>query len=161
MKISSSTMHVPWDSAGCFCPVGDLVNYAALEDEQVVCEAFTEDGMAVNGEQVDAKSARLTDGVFEVEFDAYCFYARRNYKKGNQVRLSYGTHTNLELLEHYDFTLNSNPNCNAYIPLPHDLHSLHSWPKDSLQIDHNGTPSFDLLVALRIWATPKNLHKSI
>ncbi|KAI3519052.1 hypothetical protein L1887_08038 [Cichorium endivia] len=155
-SISSRTMHVPWDGAGCFCPVGDFFNYAAPEEEQVVSEDFMADGMCVNG-----RSTRLTDGVFEDESDAYCFYARTNYRKGDQVLLSYGTYTNLELLEHYGFILNSNPNDKAYIPLPCDLHSLHSWPKDSLYINHSGTPSFAMLAAMRLWATPTRLHKSI
>ncbi|CAI9265474.1 unnamed protein product [Lactuca saligna] len=156
-SISSRTMHVPWDAAGCFCPIGDFFNYAAPEEEQVVSEDFRDD----DGEQMDGISARLTDGVFEDEYDAYCFYARTNYKKGDQVLLSYGTYTNLELLEHYGFILNSNPNDKAYIPLPPDLHSLHSWPKDSLYIHHNGTPSFALLASMRLWATPTHLQKSI
>lgn len=27
--VSSRTLHIPWDDAGCLCPVGDLFNYAA------------------------------------------------------------------------------------------------------------------------------------
>ncbi|KAI3798726.1 hypothetical protein L1987_34004 [Smallanthus sonchifolius] len=153
-SISSRTMHIPWDSAGCFCPVGDFFNYAAPEDEQVFSEDLTAADMA-------AKSLRLTDGVFEGESAAYCFYARTNYKKGDQVLLSYGTYTNLELLEHYGFILNNNPNDKAYIPLPSDLYSLYSWPLDSLYIHQNGKPSFSLLAVMRLWATPKHLQKSV
>ncbi|KAI3794401.1 hypothetical protein L1987_37032 [Smallanthus sonchifolius] len=153
-SISSRTMHIPWDSAGCFCPVGDFFNYAAPEDEQVFSEDLTAADMA-------AKSLRLTDGVFEEEFAAYCFYARTNYKKGDQVLLSYGTYTNLELLEHYGFILNNNPNDKAYIPLPSDLYSLCSWPLDSLYIHQNGKPSFALLAVTRLWATPTHLQKSV
>ncbi|KAL7223602.1 hypothetical protein ACSBR1_025122 [Camellia fascicularis] len=32
-SISSRTLHVPWDNAGCLCPVGDLFNYAAPGEE--------------------------------------------------------------------------------------------------------------------------------
>lgn len=71
-------MHISWDSAGCFCPVGDFFNYAAPEDEQVLSEDLT-------GADMAAKPLRLTDGVFEEECSAYCFYARTNYKKGDQV----------------------------------------------------------------------------
>ncbi|KAL5811920.1 hypothetical protein ACOSQ3_026870 [Xanthoceras sorbifolium] len=31
--VSSRTMHIAWDDAGCFCPVGDLFNYAAPGEE--------------------------------------------------------------------------------------------------------------------------------
>ncbi|KAD0812907.1 hypothetical protein R6Q59_007983 [Mikania micrantha] len=148
-SISSRTMHIPWDSAGCFCPVGDFFNYAAPEDEQVLFEHSA------------AAELRLTDGVFEEESAAYCFYARTNYKKGDQVLLSYGTYTNLELLEHYGFILNINPNDKAYVPLPSDLYSLCSWPFDSLYIQQNGKPSFALLAVMRLWATPTHLQKSV
>ena len=74
-------MHIPWDAAGCFCPVGDFFNYAAPDEEQVLSEDSTNADMG-------AKSLRLTDGVFEEKYDAYCFYARRGYKKGEQVLLS-------------------------------------------------------------------------
>ncbi|KAK9062131.1 hypothetical protein SSX86_019316 [Deinandra increscens subsp. villosa] len=153
-SISSRTMHVPWDSAGCFCPVGDFFNYAAPEEEQVLSEDLAAADMA-------AKPLRLTDGVFEEEYAAYCFYARRNYKKGEQVLLSYGTYTNLELLEHYGFILNENPNDKAYVPLPSDLYSLCSWPLDSLYVHQNGKPSFALLAVMRLWATPTHLQKSV
>lgn len=153
-SISSRTMHIPWDAAGCFCPVGDFFNYAAPDEEQVLSEDSTNADMG-------AKSLRLTDGVFEEKYDAYCFYARRDYKKGEQVLLSYGTYTNLELLEHYGFILNENPNDKAYVPLPSDVHSLCSWPADSLYIDQIGKPSFALLAAMRLWATPTHLQKSV
>lgn len=162
-SISSRTMHIPWDAAGCFCPVGDLFNYAAPGEEQVLSGDFTaaDTGARLDEEQSDAQSLRLTDGVFEEESAAYCFYARRNYRKGDQVLLSYGTYTNLELLEHYGFILDENPNDKAYIPLPSDLHSLCSWPGDSLYIQENGNPSFALLSAMRLWATPTHLKKSV
>ncbi|KAJ0703690.1 putative [histone H3]-lysine(4) N-trimethyltransferase chromatin remodeling SET family [Helianthus annuus] len=153
-SISSRTMHIPWDSAGCFCPVGDFFNYAAPEDEQILSEDVTAADMA-------ATSLRLTDGVFEEETDAYCFYARKSYKKGDQVLLSYGTYTNLELLEHYGFILDTNPNDKAYVPLPSDLYSLCSWPLDSLYIHQNGKPSFALLSVTRLWATATHLQKSV
>ncbi|KVI08676.1 Rubisco LS methyltransferase, substrate-binding domain-containing protein [Cynara cardunculus var. scolymus] len=162
-SISSRTMHIPWDAAGCFCPVGDLFNYAAPGEEQVLYGDLTvaDTGARLDGEQSDAQSLRLTDGVFEEESAAYCFYARRNYRKGDQVLLSYGTYTNLELLEHYGFILDGNPNDKAYVPLPSDLHSLCSWPGDSLYIQQNGKPSFALLSAMRLWATPTHLQKSV
>lgn len=75
--------------------------------------------------------------------------------------MSYGTYTNLELLEHYGFILNNNPNDKAFVPLPSNLHSLCSWPLDSLYIHHNGKPSFALLAIMRLWATPTHLQKSV
>jgi len=36
-----------------------------------------------------------------------------------------------------------------------------SWSMESLYIHHNGKPSFALLAALRLWATPQNKRKSV
>nr|CAD1818867.1 unnamed protein product [Ananas comosus var. bracteatus] len=84
--VSSRTLHIPWDSAGCLCPVGDLFNYAAPDDEAI-----------------DNFNLRLMDGGYEEDTASYCFYARKKYEQGEQVLLGYGTYTNLELLEHYGF----------------------------------------------------------
>ncbi|KAF5957941.1 hypothetical protein HYC85_005166 [Camellia sinensis] len=182
-SISSRTLHVPWDNAGCLCPVGDLFNYAAPGEEDFDSEDpfVSEDSssrknassMQVNFswngdtteqfdvEQIDPNLPRLTDGGYEDNVSAYCFYARRNYKKGEQVLLSYGTYTNLELLEHYGFLLDKNPNDKAFIPLEPEIYSSCSWPKDSLYIHPNGKPSFTLLSALRLWLTPPSQRRSV
>ena len=69
--MSSRTLHIEWDEAGCLCPVGDLFNYAAPDDT-----SFEEDDIP--------EAERLTDGGYE-DSNAYCLYARKNYKKGEQV----------------------------------------------------------------------------
>ncbi|XP_010549798.1 PREDICTED: protein SET DOMAIN GROUP 40 [Tarenaya hassleriana] len=176
--ISSRTLHIPWDVAGCLCPVGDLFNYDAPGEESNTAE-FTENGMHSSALQSCSTSIndgsnipeawvfenqyeRLTDGGFEDDVDAYCFYARRNYKQGEQVLLSYGTYTNLELLEHYGFMLEGNPNDKVFIPLDTGMYSLaSSWPRDSLYIHQDGKPSFALISALRLWLIPPLQRKSI
>ncbi|RCV12982.1 hypothetical protein SETIT_2G310400v2 [Setaria italica] len=145
--VSSRTLHIAWDEAGCLCPVGDLFNYAAPDDA-----SFEEEDIA--------EVERLTDGGYE-DSNAYCLYARKNYKKGEQVLLGYGTYTNLELLEHYGFLLSENPNEKTFIQLDVDIYSIGTWPKDSLYIHTNGHPSFALLCALRLWATPTNRRKAV
>ncbi|XVF20462.1 hypothetical protein REPUB_Repub12eG0002300 [Reevesia pubescens] len=140
--ISSRTLHIPWDEAGCLCPVGDLFNYAAPGEDP-------------------HHSERLTDAAYEEDAAAYCFYAKKDYKMGEQVLLSYGTYTNLELLEHYGFLLEDNPNEKVFISLEPDIYCFSSWPKESLYIHHNGRPSFALMSALRLWATPAYQRKSI
>ncbi|KAL4299516.1 hypothetical protein AHAS_Ahas17G0108700 [Arachis hypogaea] len=175
--ISSRTLHIPWDSAGCLCPVGDLFNYDApgkepsdigdLED--LLSSSSIHDGSLSNednttvadAEQLDSQSQRLTDGGFEEDANAYCFYARANYNKGDQVLLCYGTYTNLELLEHYGFILQDNPNDKVFIPLEPAVCSSTSWSRESLYIHYNGKPSFALLAALRLWATPQIKRRSV
>ncbi|CAJ1970815.1 unnamed protein product [Sphenostylis stenocarpa] len=175
--ISSRTLHIPWDEAGCLCPVGDLFNYDAPGEESsgiehldyLLSNSSIHDTILLNGdknimvdaEQLDSHSQRLTDGGFEEDVNAYCFYARAHYKKGDQVLLCYGTYTNLELLEHYGFLLQENPNDKVFIPLEAAVYSSTSWSKDSLYIHHNGKPSFALLAALRLWATPQNKRRSV
>jgi len=94
-------LHIPWDEAGCLCPVGDLFNYAAPGEESNDLEnvvhlmnaSSLEDTSLSNGEttddfigdQPDIRLERLTDGGFDENMAAYCFYARKNYKKGTQV----------------------------------------------------------------------------
>ncbi|CAL5371485.1 unnamed protein product [Camellia sinensis] len=112
-------------------------------------------------EQIDPNLLRLTDGDYEDDVSAYCFYARRNYKKGEQILLSYWTYTNLELLEHHGFFLDKNPNDKAFIPLEPEIYSSCSWPKDSLYIHPNGKPSFALFSALRLWLTPPSQRRSV
>lgn len=94
-------MHIPWDEAGCLCPVGDLFNYAAPGEEpsnfedpelqahassfQVTSSLYGDTSFVLDIEQLDSCSERLTDGCFVEDTAAYCFYARKNYKKGEQV----------------------------------------------------------------------------
>lgn len=174
--VSSRTLHIPWDSAGCLCPVGDLFNYAAPDEEFTSDESecmpesfqpnvssfskFEECSEELDCGQLDDYLVRLTDGGYVEDVASYCFYARRRYKKGEQVLLSYGTYTNLELLEHYGFLLNSNPNDKVYIQLSTDIYTSSSCSKDSLYIQPDGSPSFALLCTLRLWATPVNLRRT-
>ncbi|KAK8320787.1 hypothetical protein V6Z12_A12G059400 [Gossypium hirsutum] len=160
--ISSRTLHIPWDEAGCLCPVGDLFNYAAPTEDPDSFENVENWQNEHAKDDLDIHhSQRLTDGGYEEDVAAYCFYAKKNYNVGEQVLLSYGTYTNLELLEYYGFLLEDNPNEKVFIPLDLDMYSLSCWPKESLYIHQNGRPSFALMCALRLWATPLQQRKSI
>lgn len=98
-------MHIPWDDSGCLCPVGDFFNYAApggepcgwedlkgsrnepsLQDSSFWNKDATNNSDA---EQDDVLAWRLTDGGYKEDVAAYCFYARKNYKKGEQVLLTF------------------------------------------------------------------------
>ncbi|EPS68203.1 hypothetical protein M569_06567, partial [Genlisea aurea] len=131
--ISSRTMHIPWDSAGCLCPVGDFFNYAPPQQE----------------EDSSTSVARYDEIT-----SCYCFCSNRNYDAGDQVLLSYGAYTNLELIEHYGFLLRNNSNDKAFIPLEPEILALCPWPPETLYISRDGKPSFALLSTLRLWATP-------
>lgn len=88
MKVSSRTMHISWDTAGCLCPVGDFFNYAPPEEDHHQLgelDSSTE-------ELVDAKTDRLTDAGYDDDLASYCFYAKRNYERGDQVFTIYSFH---------------------------------------------------------------------
>lgn len=81
--------------------MGDLFNYDApgvepsdIENlEPLLSNISIPDTILLNGdnnimvdaEQLDSHSLRLTDGGFQEDVNAYCFYARAHYKKGDQV----------------------------------------------------------------------------
>ncbi|KAI3462238.1 hypothetical protein Pfo_018901 [Paulownia fortunei] len=168
--ISSRTMHIPWDTAGCLCPVGDFFNYTPPEEDPYhlnnskACGtgSFSHKSAENSTEELlDANTDRLTDAGYDEAVASYCFYAKRNYGKGDQVLLSYGTYTNLELLEHYGFLLQENPNDKAFISLEPEMYSLCSWPKESLYISQDGKPSFALLSTVRLWAAPVSKRRSV
>lgn len=80
-------MHISWDAAGCLCPVGDFFNYAPPEEDphhmknpKVRTENSTK-------EQYDADTDRLVDAGYDEALASYCFYAKRNYERGDQVLL--------------------------------------------------------------------------
>eukprot|EP00899_Mesostigma_viride_P020007 jgi/Mesvir1/28007/Mv20196-RA.3 len=53
------------------------------------------------------------DAFFDAGKDAYRFFARQNYKAGQQVLLCYGTYTNLQLLDIYGFLLTNAPSTSS------------------------------------------------
>ncbi|CAN6464108.1 unnamed protein product [Victoria cruziana] len=145
--ISSRTLHIPWDEAGCLCPVGDLFNYDAPGIDAPTLDS-----------ELNEDFNRLTDGGYEEDTNAYCFYARQSYSRGEQVLLCYGTYSNLELLEHYGFLLRDNPNDKVLIQHPSE--NL-SWTKGVRHIQPDGKPSFALLCALRLSVIPPNQRKAV
>lgn len=85
-------MHIYWDTAGCLCPVGDFFNYAPPEED--CCQLREPEAADINeGEKtdisaeelVDAKTDRFTDAGYDEGLASYCFYAKRNYERGEQV----------------------------------------------------------------------------
>ncbi|MCO5612325.1 hypothetical protein L7F22_066592 [Adiantum nelumboides] len=190
--VSSRTLHVPWSSAGTLCPMGDLFNYAPpgnthaegtktpsycnLSDTHVENLFLVEEMGLVEGSELDKDEAggdlyftdRLTDGGFDLNSCCYYFYARENYKKGDQVLLCYGLHTNLDLLQHYGFILPDNPNDKVFIRLddfsgftPTLLpEQLTAWMKHgSMHIEVDGRPSFQFLAVLRLYFAPGEVRQ--
>ncbi|KAG2501249.1 hypothetical protein HYH03_001056 [Edaphochlamys debaryana] len=97
------------------------------------------------------------DGSWDEQGQAYCIFARRRYRAGEQVMLCYGRHTNLELLEHYGFVLDDNPHDAApldvdFLPLPPSARALPGPPPPAPAeafLHPSGHPSWALLAWLR------------
>ncbi|XP_073044699.1 protein SET DOMAIN GROUP 40 [Primulina eburnea] len=175
--ISSRTMHIPWNTAGCLCPVGDFFNYTPPGEEfdhsgnSSTCGSgsFSNTISSCEGditasstqELIEENQDRLIDAGYSEAASSYCFYSGTDYARGDQILLSYGTYTNLELLEHYGFLLNENPNDKAFIPLEPEMYSLYKWPRESLYISQDGKLSFALLLTARLWVTPRSKRRSI
>ncbi|KAH7299771.1 hypothetical protein KP509_24G028400 [Ceratopteris richardii] len=183
--VSSRTLHVPWSNAGTLCPVGDLFNYAppgAYQAEAIqktsccsISDLHAEDISPLEKNlsahevcELDACNTggnlyftdRLTDGGYDMNLKSYCFYARENYKKGDEVLLCYGLHTNLELLEHYGFLLPFNPNDKVYLGLDEFYGFACDKPQHgSMHIEVDGRPSFQLLAALRLCFVSKAVRQ--
>lgn len=101
-------MHISWDTAGCLCPVGDFFNYAppeedchqSRESEAADIDSFLHINSLNEGEKadmateelVDAKTDRLTDAGYDEDLASYCFYAKRNYERGEQVLIIFSFH---------------------------------------------------------------------
>lgn len=88
-------MHISWDAAGCLCPVGDFFNYAPPEedpyhmnnpkasDAESACEGDRTENSTE--ELYGANTDRLVDAGYDEDLACYCFYAKRNYERGDQV----------------------------------------------------------------------------
>ncbi|GJN07486.1 hypothetical protein PR202_ga25322 [Eleusine coracana subsp. coracana] len=71
--VSSRTLHIAWDDAGCLCPIGDLFNYAAPDDASLEGEDTAEVTNCHQKNEIPCLSERLTDGGYEDD-NAYCLF---------------------------------------------------------------------------------------
>ncbi|KAL6507622.1 hypothetical protein OROGR_023817 [Orobanche gracilis] len=93
--ISSRSMHIPWDTAGCLCPVGDYFNYMPPEEDPCHLNTANVHGVTSSFERgskedsvedlPDADTDRLIDAGYDESVSCYCFYAKRYYGAGEQV----------------------------------------------------------------------------
>ena len=65
--------------------IGDVKNLLSNSSSHVSAILNEDNTIVADEEQLDSESRRLTDGGFEEDANAYCFYARANYRKGDQV----------------------------------------------------------------------------
>ncbi len=124
--ISSRTVFVPFDAAGALCPVGDLFNYVPPTPPHVPkvvgtpLEGPSDERDDEEDDENDSYFLRRGvggDGAWHEASDAWVFVARRDYRKGEEISLCYGQHTNLGLLTHYGFTMSHGENAHDEAPL--------------------------------------------
>ncbi|KAK9908367.1 hypothetical protein WJX75_006775 [Coccomyxa subellipsoidea] len=148
--VASRTMYLPDDDAGALMPFGDLHNHRSPPG--------VAPDLGILGEAQDPSDTQLDQGSsgsgqFDLKTRKYMLFAQTRYRAGEQVFLSYGAHTNLELLEHYGFVSEDNPYDTAQLPvimLPEGLQG--TVPLTATYLQRNGMPSWELLRDLRIWA---------
>eukprot|EP00884_Botryococcus_braunii_P006546 jgi/Botrbrau1/15893/Bobra.40_1s0076.1 len=99
-------MYLPCDPAGALTPFGDLHNHRAPPGPALPDLGL--EGQRGEGEKEGKAAATWGDGAFNLLTREYVIYAGARYRKGEQVFLSYGALSNLELLEHYGFMLEEN-----------------------------------------------------
>lgn len=116
-------MHISWDTAGCLCPVGDFFNYAPPEEDPhqlgeskaADIDSFLRITSANEGEKADnsteeladAKASRLTDAGYDEALASYCFHAKKNYERGDQVLIIYSFHL-ISLVHAFCFHMKTN-----------------------------------------------------
>lgn len=131
--VLSRTMHMDSeDRAGCLTPFGDLLNHAApvgapwapdpLEElagiERSDDEEEEEEKEPIAGDGALEKEQREASATTDTA--TYVLRTRRHVPVGGEALLSYGRHTNLELLTLYGFLLPStNPDDRALLPRRH------------------------------------------
>jgi hypothetical protein len=154
-SLSSRTMYFPDDTVGVLCPYGDLHNYRSppgpLTPHSSMHDTFNSPSNAdISG-----------DGLFDEEEEVYNIVARTRYSKGSQVYLCYGRHTNLHLLQYYGFCLQDNPHDTALIPIDYFMPvvSQHLSQQEDVYIHHDGSPSFQLIRALRMASMDSDSRK--
>jgi hypothetical protein len=132
----SRTMHFSADDrAGCLTPFGDLLNHAAphgapwapdpLEEMAGIERSDDDDDEEEKGDDDDnpATTTIAGDGALDEAAQVYVLRTRRHIPLGGEALLSYGRHTNLELLTLYGFLLPTasapNPDDRAFLPRRH------------------------------------------
>jgi hypothetical protein len=159
--LTSRTMFLPTDSAGCLTPFGDLFNYCPPPPPFTPRDVFS--SAATQEREVLEDGSISVGGDGHLDIGHYLIIARQNYETGQQVLLCYGAHTNLELLTYYGFLLDSNPHDKVQIPL-----DQLRFQKDKTRIKQSesfihadGCPSWQLLNVLRVMALDMPQHRDL
>ncbi|KAK9858441.1 hypothetical protein WJX84_008343 [Apatococcus fuscideae] len=143
--LASRTMHDPRDPAGSLMPFGDLFNHTppAAPTEP----SFGPQPPSSTGQETVVNSSG--DGYLDLHDNVYRLYAHRGYTAGEEVFLSYGALSNLDLLEHYGFVLEDNSHDRALLD-PTWLKGCHPpAPHAACWLHPSGRPSWELLSLLR------------
>ncbi|KAK9800763.1 hypothetical protein WJX73_008794 [Symbiochloris irregularis] len=167
--VTSRTMHFPaGGSCGALVPLGDMFNHApGPAPTTPFIEGFLDKcppgqdhaGRPQNniGTASSDSASGWGTGYYDEDRQMYCIHTEGRYCKGDEMFLTYGQHTNLQLLELYGFLLDHNPDDRAQLPLvAFNLPTLaeHVQPGDAW-LHWNGVPSWKLLQGLRLATASK------
>ena len=156
--IRSRTMFMPGDTVGCLMPLGDMHNHTP-KLRPITLDLFQgQPGQQEQQEQQEQhdedrhESHVAGEGYFDEENQRYVLVTRQRLSAGDQIFLTYGTLTNLQLLGRYGFTLDSNPYDTCMLPVacfPEPIQK-HLPSQEACFLHFDGTPSFELMRAVRL-----------
>ena len=147
--IKSRTMFMTGDTVGCLTPYGDLHNHAPKLQPVTLWNYDDKNGQKEQDEQEE--SAVAGEGFFDEAQQRYQVVTRVRLSAGQQVFLTYGRLTNLDLFGLYGFVLDHNAWDTSVIPraqLPERIQRHVS--QEACFLHANGCPSFELMRGIRL-----------
>lgn len=135
--VATRTVSVPGHAAGALCPVGDLANH-----------------------EVAADGTPLGRGALDSSGTFFCFSTCVDVSPGAELCVTYGEHSNLDLLAFYGFTpAGCNPH-DTYPLSPHLFPELPHLSASECCVTPDGQPGWALLAALRLKCSPPSLRRA-
>ncbi len=141
--IQSRTMFMDGDRVGCLTPYGDLHNHRPMLQPVTLWN--------IDHADEQEESAVAGEGSFDEAQQRYQLVTRVPLSAGQQVFLTYGRLTNLDLFGLYGFVLEDNAWDTLIIPrarLPDRIRR--HVPQEGSFLHANGCPSFELMRGFRL-----------
>eukprot|EP01025_Chloroclados_australasicus_P013381 TRINITY_DN16304_c0_g1_i3.p1 TRINITY_DN16304_c0_g1~~TRINITY_DN16304_c0_g1_i3.p1 ORF type:complete len:402 (-),score=30.15 TRINITY_DN16304_c0_g1_i3:47-1252(-) len=142
--ISSRTMYVPWADVGTLTPFGDMFNH--VQPPLQCTPQIGGNQLLITTENIEYKQGG--SGSFNSQNQCYEIFAGDGYKKGEQVCLTYGVYSNLELLELYGFQIEQNQQDIALLPI--SMFEIDGVQQEECGLHFNGQPTWKLITNLRL-----------
>mgnify|MGYP002628752294 CR=1 FL=1 len=143
--IQSRTMYLVGDAVGCLTPYGDLTNHTPVMHPVT---PWTKE----RGDEREAVAVAVAgEGYFDEADQRYKLVTREAVDAGDQVFLTYGRLTNLQLMGLYGFVLPDNPFDTYVVARSRFPEAIQrNVTQAACFLNADGSPSFELLRAVRL-----------